>query len=189
MTGLKEVSKISGLEDFHGYYVDMNGNVYSARQKNRGLRKITTFRSGVGPNYKKVILCGKNSKTKAFYIHILVGKLFIPKSNQKRYIVHKTENIDDNSIDNIISVNRYKLKSGHNAGRPRKEIIKELEKESIISDNVVSELKILYKACLIKGAHLSSEFDFFNEIITELIDEYANRKGLKKILYQLKNEQ
>ena len=77
----------------------------------------------------------------------------------------------------------------HNAGRPRKEIIKELEKESIISDNVVSELKTLYKAALIKGAHLSSEFDFFNEIISELIDEYANRKGLKKLLYQIRMEE
>lgn len=199
----KEVCKIKELEEYKDYYVDINGNIYSV--KNNKVKKLKPFWSGSKDyRYKKIFLYNK-SKRVVVYIHVLVGKLFIPKSNRKKYIIHKTENKEDNSLSNIISTDKRVFREGHRAGRPRKkrdnviiiereiksreQQIAELEKDTILNQNLIQELKILYKACLIKGAHLSSEFDFFNEIISELIDEYANRKGLKKILYQLKNEQ
>jgi hypothetical protein len=76
-------------------------------------------------------------------------------------------------------------------GRPRTrpEMINDLEKESILSDKLVAELKLFYKAAVIKGAYQGKEFDFIDEMVTELMDMYANQRGLKKILHQIRQEE
>lgn len=191
MNNLKEVSKIEGLEDFSGYFVDIKGNVYSNRQKNRGLRKKSVFKSGIGPSYNKVILCGRSGVKRAFYVHILVGKLFIPKSNHRKYFIHRSDDVYDNSLENIISVDKYRVKKDHKMGRPRTrpEMINELEKESILSDKLVAELKLFYKAAIRKGCYQGKEFDFVEEMVSELLEMYANQRGLKKILHQIRQEE
>jgi hypothetical protein len=205
MENLKEISKIPGLEDFHGYYAGIDGHIYSTRLKKLGLRRMSYFSSNHKRNYKKVILCSKNRR-KAVYVHVIIGKLFLPKSNLKRYIVHRTDNLEDNSVANLTSIDKIVFSPGHKAGRPKKdpnspvstyrkrkgkertreEVIAEKEKESILSDHLINELKILYQASLEKGLAIKSEFDFINEMVGELIDEYSNRKGLKKIIHQIK---
>lgn len=191
MNNLKEVSKIEGLEDFSGYFVDTKGNVYSNRQKNRGLRRLSQCNSGVGPSYKKVMLCGKKGVTRVFYVHILVGKLFIPKSNHRKYFIHRSDDVYDNSLENIISVDKYRVKKDHKMGRPRTrpEMINDLEKESILSDKLVAELKLFYKAAIIKGCYQGKEFDFIEEIVSEMLEMYASQRGLKKILHQIRQEE
>lgn len=185
----KELSKVEGFEGLTGYYIDIKGNVYSTRQKNKGVRIIKPFYAGKkDARYLRVYLYDKGKKI-TVYIHQLVAKAFIPKTNRKRFVIHKSGNIQDNSLENIITVNKRSFKKDHRAGRPKKEYIEKIERELFLSNEILEELKILYSASLIKGNYNGSEFDFVNEIFEDLIDEYANRKGLKKILYQLKNEQ
>jgi hypothetical protein len=182
----KELSEIEGFEDMKGYYVDIKGNVYSARQKKvKKMKILYAGRNGI--RYSRVYLY-KNGKRIAVYIHQLVVRAFIPKSNRKRFVVHKSGNLGDNSLDNLITVNKKSFKKDHKAGRPKKEYVERLEKEVFLSDDVLNELKVAYKASLIKGNYKGSEFDFINEIFGELMNEYANRKGLKRIIHQLKSE-
>lgn len=182
----KELSEIEGFEDMEGYYIDIQGNVYSTKQK--GIRKMKILYAGKsGIRYSRIYLY-KNGKRTAVYIHQLVARAFIPKSNRKRFIIHKSENLRDNSLENLITVNKKTFKKNHKAGRPRKEYVEQLEKEVFLSDKVLNELKIVYNATLIKGNYKGTQFDFINEIFGELINEYANRKGLKKIIHQLKSE-
>lgn len=191
MNNIKEISKIEGLEDFSGYFVDTAGNVYSNKRTKQGLKKMATFNRGFGPNYRKVFLHGKSGAKKAFYVHVLVGKLFIPKSNHRRYFIHRSTNVEDNSLENIITVDKYRLKKDHRMGRPRtrKELINDLEKESILSDKLVAELKLFYKAAIIKGCYQGKEFDFVEEMVTEMLEMYASQRGLKKILHQIRQEE
>jgi hypothetical protein len=76
-------------------------------------------------------------------------------------------------------------------GRPRTrpEMINELEKESILSDKLVAELRLFYKAAIRKGCYQGKEFDFIEEIVEEMLDMYANQRGLKKILHQIRQEE
>jgi len=197
---MKEISTIEGLEDFSGYFVDINGNIYSNKQKNRGLRKMGTYWSGTRTQYKKVMLCGKSGIKRCLNVHIIVAKAFIPKHLRKRYIVHKTENRADNSIHNITTIEKKVFRDGHKAGgvrkdggekrsKPgrRKKVIQEAEKEFLVSDNIIEKLKILYTAAQIKGLSISNEFDFINSILDQLIDDYSNQKGLKRIIHQILN--
>jgi hypothetical protein len=120
------------------------------------------------------------------FVYILRAA-FIPKSNRKRFVIHKSGNLEDNSLDNLITVNKRSFKKDHRAGRPKKKYVEQLEKEVFLSDEVLNELKIAYEASLIKGNYRGSQFDFINEIFGELMNEYTNRKGLKKIIHQLKS--
>jgi hypothetical protein len=181
----KELSEIEGFEDMKGYYVDIKGNVYSARQKKVKRMKIL-YAGKNGIRYSRIYLY-KNGKRIAVYIHQLVARAFIPKSNRKRFVIHKSGNLEDNSLDNLITVNKRSFKKDHRAGRPKKQYVEQLEKEVFLSDEVLNELKIAYEASLIKGNYRGSQFDFINEIFGELMNEYTNRKGLKKIIHQLKS--
>lgn len=182
----KELSEIEGFEGMKGYYIDIQGNVYSTKQK--GIKKMKILYAGKnGIRYSRIYLY-KNGKRTAVYIHQLVAKAFIPKSNRKRFVIHKSGNLGDNSLENLITVNKRSYKKDHKAGRPKKEYVERLEKEVFLNDDVLNELKIAYKATLIKGNYRGSEFDFINEIFGELMNEYTNRKGLKKIIHQLKSE-
>jgi hypothetical protein len=203
MTTLKEISKIEGFEDFSGYYVDIYGNIYSTRQRNRGMRKMNIYWARTRPDYKKVLLCPRNGKPRSLFVHNLVGKAFIPKHLQKRYVVHKTDNREDNSIYNLITIDKRVFKADHKAGRPRKyqdgeerprystkkkQVLQEAERELLVSDDIINQIKLLYIASQIKGLSVGSEFDFINGILRQLIEDYSNQKGLKKIIYQMEKE-
>jgi hypothetical protein len=183
----KELSEIEGFEDMKGYYVDTKGNVYSAKQKNIKKMKII-YAGGHGIRYSRIYLY-KNGKRTAVYIHQLVARAFIPKSNRKRFVVHKSGDLGDNSLDNLITVNKRSYKRDLSKGKPKKEYVERLEREAFLSDDLMKELKILYKASIIKGAYKGSEFDFINEMVSELVDNYSNQRGLKRIVHQLKENQ
>jgi hypothetical protein len=124
-------------------------------------------------------------------------KAFISKTKRKKYTYHKSGNIQDNRLENLISTDKKRGYPGHRLGRPRKdkkevvvnheEVIKEIERESLISDDAINKIKLVHLAAIKKGLHVSESFTFLDEIIEELLDEYCSRKGLKKILYQLKS--
>ncbi len=186
----KQISKIEGYEDFEDYYIDINSNVYSVK-KNR-VRKIKHCYFGPkGSKYCSVFLYSKKRNTSA-YVHILMVRAFIPASKRKKYIYHKSGDKQDNRLENLVTTDKKRGYCVHRPGRPKKdkkekELIKEIEREALISDDAINKIKLVHLAAIKKGLHVSESFAFLDEIIEELLDEYCSRKGLKKILHQLKS--
>lgn len=176
----KEISKIEGYEDFENYYVDVEGNVYSTKMNK--VTRLKPFLSGYRFSYLKVFLYGKKRKL-PIYVHILVARAFIPKSCQKRYIVHKNGIFTDNRLENLISVDKKYPKQYHN----RTKKFEELESKIYINEEALKEIKIAYRASLMKGLQVTNEFDFVNKLLFDLLDDYYTSKGLKKIVHQLRS--
>jgi hypothetical protein len=191
----KQLSKIEGYEDFVDYYIDINGDVYSTK-RNR-IKKIKPCYAGSkNRRYLRVYLYSKKRSIVA-YIHVLMVKAFISKTKRKKYTYHKSGNIQDNRLENLISTDKKRGYPGHRLGRPRKdkkevvvnheEVIKELEREFLIGDESIEKIKLVHRAAIQKGLNVSDSFSFIEEIIEELLDEYCSRKGLKKIIHQMQN--
>ncbi len=169
----KEISKIKGLEDFTDYYIDINGNIYSTKKKK--LKKLSPGWAKDRDNpYLRIILTNKNKKQKVFYIHQLVRNAFFPDEVDKKRLTHKGSR-QDNSVDNF----GYRILG-------KKKPVGEIEYE--LKEEIKNEIKLIHRACIEKGLHTSDSFTFINEVVNEMLEEYVNRKGLKKILYRLKNE-
>jgi hypothetical protein len=159
----KEVWRIKGFETFTNYFIDVNGNVYSTKYKN--LRKLRPYWANNKENpYWRVTLCDKNGNLRKFYIHQLMRAAFIPEEMQGRYVFAGNKNRKDNSLRN-------------------------LTQEYELNEDVRNEIKLIHQACIEKGLNVSDYSGFVNEVMSEMLEEYVNRKGLKKILYRLKNEQ
>jgi hypothetical protein len=193
----KQVSRIEGYEEFVGYYIDINGNVWSTKGKSP--RIIRPFYAGKKTKkYNKVCLCNEG-KCVYVYVHILMAKAFIPDENRKKYVMHLTSNSQDNRLDNLITSDTRLGFVGKVTGRPKKdgsprvvskgkgreEKVKEVEKKFLISDDIFEKVKLVYKASIIKGLPVSDSYGFLEEIIEELLDEYCTRKGLRRIIHQL----
>lgn len=211
----RNVSIVPGLELYTNYYVDIKGNVYSKR-KGR-FKKLKPFYSGKENNrYLKIYLYGKTpkgrSRRKSVFVHVLVARTFVPDQMLSRYIIHKNNNHYDNSLLNLISIDRKFYRKGHRAGRPRKDgsesehkvhfdpskeihlrktgtsnFIPRLNTTYELDIDTIDDIKMIHTAALEKGLHMKKSFDFVNDIVKEMLDEYATKKGLKKILYKMKN--
>lgn len=105
---------IKDIEDFPGYGVDENGNVYSRRkrkpiQDKYGVitgqtvyltddwRKLKTH---LVLGYEYVCLC-RNSEKMTRRVHILVAKAFIPNPNNEPYVCHNDGSKTNNHVSNL----------------------------------------------------------------------------------------
>jgi hypothetical protein len=197
----KQVSKIEGYEDFIGYYIDINGNVWSTKGKKP--RIVKPFYAGKKTKkYNRVYLYNQGKYINV-YVHILMAKAFIPKENRKKYVNHITSNSQDNRLDNLITSDSRLGYAGKVTGRPKKdgspravskgksreEKVKEVEKKFLISDDIFEKVKLVHRASIIKGLPVSDSYGFLEEIIEELLDEYCTRKGLRRIIHQMSQEE
>ena len=159
----KELWKVKGFENFTDYLIDIEGNIYSL--KRRQLRKLTPYWANNKENpYWRIGLYDKNKNLRKFYIHQLMRAAFIPEEMQGRYVFKGNKNRKDNSLRN-------------------------LTQEYELNEEVRNEIKLIHQACIEKGLNVSDYSGFVNEVMSEMLEEYVNRKGLKKILYRLKNGQ
>lgn len=159
----KELWKVKGFENFTSYIIDVNGNVYSLK-RNKPKRLTPYWANNKDNPYWKICLYDKNKNMKTFYIHRLMRAAFIPEEMQGRYVFTGNKNRKDNSVRN-------------------------LTQEYELNEEVRNEIKLIHQACIEKGLNVSDYSGFVNEVMSEMLEEYVNRKGLKKILYRLKNEE
>jgi len=82
------------IDNYPDYLIYPNGKVFS-KKRNKFL-KDKTNKYG----YKEISIC-KDSKTKTFYIHRLVGIHYIPNPENKPTIDHINRNPSDNRIENL----------------------------------------------------------------------------------------
>lgn len=184
----KEVHKIAGMESYKGYLVDIDGNVYST--KGGGFRKLKPGWAFCKENpFLRVRLYNGNNVAKWFYVHILVASAFLTEEQRGKYVVHKNQNRSDNSLNNIVCTTHKA-----NLGRPRptkgktpapRKIHK---KEYVLSEKVRREIDLVHRAAIEKGLHMSESFSFINEVVEDMLEEYCSKRGLKKILYRMRNE-
>jgi hypothetical protein len=182
----KQVSRIEGLENFVGYYIDINGNVWSTKGKSP--RIIRPFYAGKKTKkYNKVCLCNEG-KCIYVYVHILMAKAFIPKAIRKKYTCHLSSDTQDNRLENIITLNKKKGWTKEGPGRPKK-TQQEFYRETVVTDEMIEKVKLVHRASIIKGLPVSDSYGFLEEIIEELLDEYCTRKGLRRIIHQMSQEE
>ena len=184
----KQLSKILGMECFSKYFIDINGNIYSTKNpKNIKKLKPCWSRKEQLP-FLIVKLYGDNGEKKTFYVHHLVAKSFLPSGFEGKYISHKDNDRSNNSLDNIYYTDIvYRRGKRGKDKQQRKGSKKSPKKLFTFGDELMKEIELVHRAAVIKGVYNKDKFEFLNDFVRELIDDYCGRKGLKKILYQLKS--
>ena len=165
----KILSHISGLEDFKDYVVDMNGNVWS--YKNRKVRKLKPH--SIHDGYLKVALWNKKGKRKHFYIHRLVAICFIPCKDSSMPVLHKNKNIRDNRVENLEWKN-----NDDNVSIVRIEDTSHYQ----VNEELTNKIEKVFYASQRKGLPSKNNDQFFTELVNNALDDYVRQYGLHKIM-------
>lgn len=122
------------IEGYESYFVNELGEVLSIKnKKQRILKKKLDKNTG----YYKIILSEKR-KVKTYNIHRLVAEAFIPNPLNYKYINHKDENKQNNSINNLEwCTNKYNC----NYGSKREKLSKSHSKRILQFDKTGNLIK------------------------------------------------
>jgi hypothetical protein len=168
----KELSKIPGMEDYRFYYVDMQGIIYSHKYiKPRILKPFK--HTGVKP-YLMVNLSNGKGKIKSFYVGRLVAMAFLPNHTNSWGVRYKDGDITNNALSNLSWLGK---KTEHGLSTDIITLNKEL------SDYI----KLVHLSAIKKGIPVPDTYEFFHEILNQSLNDYINRYGLKKTIYQIEN--
>lgn len=64
----------------------------------------------------------------------------------------------------------------------------ELDTDRLVLSKEMSDyIKLVHLSALEKNIPVGDTYEFFHKILNESLDEYVNRFGLKKIMYQIQN--
>lgn len=85
-------------ENFKGYFIDRNGNIYS--NKRGKLKKLSPFLD-TRKKYMMIRLQSNKGVRKGFLIHRLVAEHFLKNPNNYRDVHHKDNNPQNNNVDNL----------------------------------------------------------------------------------------
>jgi hypothetical protein len=89
--------EIKDIPGYEGHYkIDINGNVYSYKNKKCIIKKPEISTTG----YLAIPLL-KNNKQKMFSVHRLIATIFIPNPENKKCVNHKNGIKTDNRIENL----------------------------------------------------------------------------------------
>jgi hypothetical protein len=168
----RELSEIPGMEEYKFYYIDMNGDIYS--HKYIKPRKLRTFKHNGPKPYIMVNLSNGKGKLKSFYIGRLVALAFLPNHTDSWGIRYKDGNLTNNSLSNIEWVGR-KTEKG-------------LDTDTITLSKEISDyIKLVHLSAIKKGIPVPDTYEFFHGMISQSLEDYVNRFGLKKTMYILEN--
>ena len=97
------------IPNYHGYFIDAAGIVYSSRWKNRQLYTIKLSKNNTG--YVKAVMWNDQGKKRGKLVHRLVAQAFIPNPNKYPMVLHKDNNLENNTKANLMwgtgSMNQY----------------------------------------------------------------------------------
>ncbi len=176
----KKLCEIPGLEDYKFYYVTSEGEVYSHKYKK--LRKLKQYSSIYNKGYKNlyqtVQLYSIKGTRKTFFVNQLVCRAFLPNHKKARNIRHKDGNLKNNNLSNLEWMGRKKVIDGVN----------EFDTDRLkLSKELSDYIKLIHLSAMEKNIPVGDTYEFFHKILNESLEEYVNRFGLKKIMYQLEN--
>jgi hypothetical protein len=165
----RKICELPGLEDYTGYVVDIEGNVYSLKRDR--ITKMSPCWTKKRDWLLKVNLLGPKSKRKSVYIHRLVALAFIPTDNYDLSVTHINGNVQDNRVENL---------EWDNAERRLK---KKLKYEGfIMTEELSDKINKVHLACLQKGLPVKSKNEFIEMIFNKALSDYCNQYGLKRLL-------
>lgn len=166
---IKSISDIEGMQDYSGYMINANGEVYSTKY-NRP-RKLKYGWAKRKDTYLIARLTNGKGKVKNFYIHRLVALAFLPNPHNSFGIEHINGNLHDNRLENLKWITKKKINS---------DLL-------ILSKDMSDYIKRVHYACILKGIPVPTDYEFFHGILNESLSEYINRYGLRKTMHQLES--
>ena len=172
---LKDLTEVEGMELYERYSVDTEGYIWSYKQ--RMPKRLKTSWAGKKDHYRIVSLKDINGKVRSFYVHRLVALAFLPNPENSWGLIHIDGNVHNNSLDNLKWMGkRVYSDSG------------ELDTDTLkLSKELSDYIKLVHRACITKGVPVPNDYEFFQGMINESLEEYINRYGLKKTMHQLTN--
>lgn len=161
------------MEEYSGYYIDIRGHLYSTKYNK--CNKIKTYKTKRGKRtYLLAQLTNGKGKRSSFYLHRLVALAFIPNPDDSWGIEHIDGNIENNCIENLRWIG--------------KRVGKEKTTRLNLSEEMSDYIKLVHYAAVIKGIPVPTDYEFFHGMLNESLEEFINRYGLKKTMYQINNE-
>ena len=165
----RRIDELPGFEDYPGYFIDIEGNVYS--EKTNKIRKLKPSWTKRRDCLLRVILQNKQRQPKTIYIHKLVATAFLPTDNYDLSVTHINGNVQDNRVENL---------EWDNAERRLK---KKLKYEGfIMSEELSDKINKVHLASLQKGLPVKSKNEFIEFIFDKALMDYCNQYGLKRLL-------
>ena len=164
----KVLNEIEDLEDFSGYSIDTDGNLWSLKYKVPKLRKPVW--SGKDEcAYLTCRLRDDNGKAKTLYIHKLVALAFLPCDDPTRRVVHRDKDRSNNRLENLEWVANIKEKK------------KALD--FVLQEELVEKIKRIHVVAQKKGVRdvSSDSYQFTTKMIEDAIEAYIKEYGLRKI--------
>ena len=164
----KVLNEIEDLEDFSGYSIDTDGNLWSLKYKAPKLRKPVW--SGKDEcAYLTCRLRDDNGKAKTLYIHKLVALAFLPCDDPTRRVVHRDKDRSNNRLENLEWVANVKEKK------------KALD--FVLQEEIVNRIQKVHVVAQKKGLRdvSSDSYLFATKFIEEAIEAYIMKNGLRKI--------
>jgi hypothetical protein len=172
----KQISDIEGMENYKFYFVTISGDIYSNKQTR--IRKLKTHSVGNNRHYRVVQLSDGKGKAKSFYVHQIVCKAFLPNHTNSWGIRHKDGDVTNNALENLEWLGR------------KKEIDGNIESDTdrlVLSKDLSDFIKLVHLSAIKKDIPVPDTYEFFHGILNESLEEYINRYGLKKMMYQIEN--
>lgn len=172
----KRISDIEGMEEYKFYYITSNGDIYSNKYKK--LKKLKQYWSNNKKSYCVIQLSDGKGGKKTFYVHQLVCKAFLPNHSNSWGIRHKDGDVTNNALSNLEWLGRKRERNG----------VIELDTDRLeLSKELSDYIKLIHLSAIKKGIPVPDTYEFFHNILNESLEEYINRYGLKKTMYQIEH--
>ena len=172
----KQISNIEGMSNYKFYLITIEGEVYS--NKYRKIKKLNQYWSNKNKSYRVVQLSDGKGNKRSFYIHQLVCKAFLPNHTNSWGIRHKDGDVTNNALENLEWLGRRRERDG----------VIGLDTDRLeLSEDLSEYIKLIHLSAIKKGIPVPDTYEFFHNILNESLNEYINRYGLKKTMYQIEN--
>jgi hypothetical protein len=172
----RKISDIEGMENYKFYFATINGDIYS--NKHKRLRKLKIHSVGKNRSYRVVQLSDGKGNTKSFYVHQIICKAFLPNHTNSWGIRHKDGDVTNNALENLEWLGRKKERDG----------VIGLDTDRLeLNEDLSDYIKLVHLSAIKKGIPVPDTYEFFHGILNESLNEYINRFGLKKTMYQIEN--
>jgi len=172
----RRISDIEGMETYKFYFATINGDIYSNKHKRP--RKLKIHSVGNNRHYRVVQLSDGKGNSKSFYVHQIICKAFLPNHTDSWGIRHKDGDVTNNALENLEWLGRKKERDG----------VIGLDTDRLeLNENLSDYIKLVHLSAIKKGIPVPDTYEFFHGILNESLNEYINRFGLKKTMYQIEN--
>jgi hypothetical protein len=178
----KMICEIKGMERYKDYYITPEGYVYSTKYSTDRKLRFNDVKE-----YKTIRLSNGKGVNSTFYVHRLVALAFLPNPSHAIKIRHKNRNTHDNRMTNLEWIMRKKIikKTDSKETKSRNEYVD--PSCLIVNKEISDQIRLIHYASIQKGLPIPTrDYDFFYKILDESLNEYINRYGLKRIMFQMK---